>query len=107
MANVTIVEFKGVGSVSPGVDDSSFRVPAAAPLSDGTQIEQPQMTAAGQSQAFGTKTRMIRVHTDAIIKISVGGTNPSATANSARMAANQTEYFCVNPGDKLSWITSA
>lgn len=107
MANVTITEYRGLGSVDPGTLSDSYEVTAQAPLGDGTQVNQPLMTVAGQSAAFARKTRMVRVHTDAVIKIFVGGTNPAATANSDRMAANQTEYWAVREGDKLAWITSA
>lgn len=107
MANVTITEYRGVGSVDPGKLSDSYEVTAQAPLGDGTQINQTLMVAAGQSAAFARFSRMIRVHTDAPIKIYVGGTNPAATANSDRMAANQTEFWCIREGDKLAWITSA
>lgn len=58
-----------------------------------------------QSSAFNAKTRMIRVHTDAICSIAIG-TNPTATAVKARMAAGQTEYFEVTPADKIAVITN-
>src|ERR1700685_4308085 len=47
-----------------------------------------------QSNAFNALTRIVRVHTDSICSIEFG-TNPTATATTARMAANQTEYFGV------------
>lgn len=107
MANVTITEYRGIGSVDPGSLSDSYEVNAQAPLGDGTQINQPLMTVAGQSAAFDRKTRLVRVHTDAPIKIYVGGISPAATVNSDRMAANQTEYWAVRSGDKLAWIVSA
>ncbi len=58
-----------------------------------------------QSNAFSDKTKMIGVHTDAICSIEVGS-NPSATANSRRLAANATEYFEVSPGHKIAVITN-
>lgn len=60
-----------------------------------------------QSSALNAKTRFIRVHTDAIVSIAFG-TNPTATANDARMTAGQTEYFAVQPGAtyKLAAITN-
>lgn len=57
------------------------------------------------SAAFNAKTNYIRVHTDAICSVSVGSA-PVATATKARMAAGQTEYFCVNPTDKIAVITN-
>ena len=44
-----------------------------------------------QSNAFNAQTRLVRLHTDAICSVEFG-TNPTATATTARMAANQTEY---------------
>jgi hypothetical protein len=58
-----------------------------------------------QSSAFNQYTRMIGVHTDAICSFKIGS-NPTATANTRRMAANATEYFEVNPGDKIAIITN-
>jgi hypothetical protein len=58
-----------------------------------------------QSAAFNTDARVIAVHTDAICSIEFG-TNPTATANSRRMAANTTEYFEVLPGNKVAVITN-
>lgn len=107
MANVSITEYQGVGHVAPAYDGMSFKVVAQAPFySDKTTVEQPLLTVAGQSAAFNQYTNLVRVHTDAPIKVSIGS-NPSATANSPRLAANQTEYFTVTPGHKFSFITSA
>lgn len=58
-----------------------------------------------QSAAFNAKTKFIRVHTDVICSIAFGA-NPTADANSARMAADQTEFFGVKGGDKLATITN-
>src|SRR3546814_2115950 len=52
-----------------------------------------------QSSAFNAKTRLIRVHVDAIASILIGA-NPTAAATNKRMAANQTEVFRVTPGHK-------
>ena len=61
---------------------------------------------AGQSTAFRTDTRMVRLHTDGICSYKFG-TNPTAVANTdARMAANQTEYFKVMPTFRVSAVTS-
>ncbi len=48
-----------------------------------------------QSAALQDKTRLIRVHTDAICSIDIGA-DPTATANKSRMGANQTEYFSIS-----------
>lgn len=60
-----------------------------------------------QSSAFNATTRLVRIHTDAICSIEFG-TNPTATATTARMAANTTEYFGVLGGGtyKVAVITN-
>jgi hypothetical protein len=56
-------------------------------------------------QLFGGYTAMIRVHTDAICSIAIG-TAPTATTSTKRLAANQTEYFGVAPGQRIAVITN-
>lgn len=58
-----------------------------------------------QSLAFNAQTRMIGVHTDAIVSIAVGA-NPTATTNDKRMAANTTEYFFVEAGQRIAVINN-
>jgi hypothetical protein len=62
-----------------------------------------------QSAAFSPQTRIIRIHTDSVcsVSIGVGPTGPTATATDARMAANQTEYRGVSPGQILAVITNS
>lgn len=59
-----------------------------------------------QSNAFNDSTRYVRVHTDAICSIAFGP-DPTATANSARLAAGQTECFSVAPGHKIAVISNS
>lgn len=58
-----------------------------------------------QSSAFNDKTQMIRVHSDAVCSILIGE-DPTATANSPRIAAGVSEYFGVKPGYKIAVITN-
>ena len=59
-----------------------------------------------QSAAFNSATRFVRLANDVVCSIAIG-TNPTAIAQgSARMAANQTEYFGVNGGDKVAVIVT-
>lgn len=60
-----------------------------------------------QSSAFNAKTKFVRLHTDAICSI-LFGTNPTADANSPRMAANTSEFFAVplNQSFKVAVITN-
>lgn len=57
------------------------------------------------SNAFHAATRVIRVHTDAICSIEIGN-NPTATANTRRMAADTTEYYGAEGGMKIAVITN-
>jgi hypothetical protein len=51
-----------------------------------------------ESSAFGTNTRLVRLHTDTICYVKFGTAPVAVTVTDARMAANQTEYFAVQPG---------
>jgi|SRR5216684_1872435 hypothetical protein len=57
-----------------------------------------------QSAAFNTATRFVRLHADSICAIEFG-LNPTAVAagasGTARLAANQTEYFGVPKGQSF------
>lgn len=56
--------------------------------------------------AFGQFTKMIRVHTDAVCSILVSTAGTAASTSNKRLAANQTEYFGVNAGQKLAVIAN-
>lgn len=56
--------------------------------------------ASAQSAALNAKTAFVRIHTDAICSILMG-TDPTATADSPRFGANQTEYFAVVPNTAM------
>lgn len=90
--------------------DGTRQVPSEPPLAQ-------QTVAIGSSSAasnpFNARTTVIRVHTDAICSVLVGGSNiagtvvnPTATSTSGRMAANQTEYRGVQGGQSIAVITN-
>ena len=58
-----------------------------------------------QSSAFQNNTRFVRLHTDAICSV-MFGSNPTSTTSKKRLAANQTEYFAVQPGQNVAVITN-
>lgn len=60
-----------------------------------------------QSTAVNAATTYLRIHTDAICSIVISA-NPTATATSKRLAADQTEYFGVPLGGayKVAVITN-
>jgi hypothetical protein len=61
---------------------------------------------AANSAPFGPNTSLIRIHTDTVCSVWVTTAGTSATTNNARMAANQTEYWYVHPGQILSVIAN-
>lgn len=80
------------------------------PIVTGTPITEQTVAIGGsntKSAAFNANTQIIRVHTDAICSIKIGPDAAAvATATTMRMAAGQTEYFRVNPTDKIGVITN-
>lgn len=60
-----------------------------------------------QSAAFGSSTRFIRLHADAVCRVEINDNPTAAAGTSMRMAAGQTEYFGVRPDHKIAVITSA
>jgi hypothetical protein len=85
MAVLYITEYSGLMPSPPG---GQGQIPIEPPVA-----EQTVAIAAGsaQSAAFNAKTRLVRIHTDAICSIEFG-TNPTATSTTQRLAANQTEF---------------
>jgi hypothetical protein len=100
MATVYITEFSN-SAISPG---GQMQVPYEQPLAE-------QTVAIGgssvQSNAFNAATGFIRVEVDAICSIEINA-NPTASTTTARLAANQTEYYGVPKGAnfKLAVITN-
>jgi len=96
MATLYITEYERVDNSNPPV--------AMAP-----SITQQTVSLSGtsaQSAAFNARTKMVRIHTDAICSV-LFGTNPTALTTSPRMAADQTEYFALGAaGLKVAGITN-
>lgn len=99
MAKLYIAEYADISE--------TVRGPAQAPK-DPPLVEQT-VTISGastQSVAFNPLTRFILITTDVICSILVGGTNPTVTTSSHRMAADQAEFRGVIAGDKLAVISN-
>jgi hypothetical protein len=82
---------------------------AAVPVGQEPGTDQSLITISGthaESAAFGATTKLIRVHTDVICSIVISAAGTAATTGGARLAANQTEYFGVSPGMKVSVIAN-
>lgn len=102
MATLYISEFAGKGKDANGIPMDVPELPALA-----RQTVAISGTSA-QSATFHKDTTFVRVHTDIVCSI-LAGTNPTATATDARMAAGQTEYFGVqkNSGVKIAVISNS
>jgi len=105
MAFLYIAEFSKFGTIkaptSSGWGDSA-PIAAVPPVA-----EQKLAIGVGSvpSAAFNAETKMVRLHADDICSIEFGSA-PEATTDNMRMAAGQTEYFGVSPGQKIAVITN-
>lgn len=59
---------------------------------------------AAASAAFNAKTTFVRIHTNAICSLRFSTAGTAATTSYPRMAANATEFYGVQPADKVSVI---
>lgn len=105
MTTLYIEEFSGLGEMNEAT--SPYRrmngeIPQTPSLVSQTVAIGVSSVA---SNAFSQTTYLVRLHTDSICSF-VFGTAPVATATNARMAASQTEYFAVVPGQKVAVITN-
>lgn len=87
-----------------GMDALGRVMPCAKQL----PVEQQKISVTGasaQSAALNAETTLIRLHSTVACLVRFGG-NPVATADDMPLAANQTEYFCVqaNSGLKIAVI---
>ena len=104
MATLYIEEFSNIGEATNLVGPALSPVNAAKfPSITGQTVAVAGVSA--QSSAFSSSTTLIRVHTDVICSVLIGA-NPTAVTTRNRMAANQTEYFGVRPGDSLAVIVN-
>ena len=101
MATLYVSEYDGV---APGGSGGAAQVAPGKPLA--SQTVAIGGTSAAVTNAFSAGTKIIRVHTDAVCSIAVAAT-PTAVATALRMAADSTEYFSVQPGDKIAVITNS
>lgn len=98
MAKLFIAEFAGI---APG----RLPVGVTPPIVNQTPVSIGGTST--QSAAFDNATVLVRLHNDSTGPCSIAwGTNPTATANNMRMAANSTEYIQVKGGQKLAVITN-
>lgn len=103
MGNLYISEYVGIAAVSG--EGGPSRVNTAAGQEPAAVEQVVAYTTTTQSAAFGSTTTMVRIHTDSICSI-LFGANPTAVTTAKRLAANQTEYFGVTPGQKVAAVTN-
>ncbi len=97
MATLYITEYERVDNGHPPVAMVPALVKQTVALSGSS----------AQSAEFNKRTRMVRIHTDAICSVAFGA-NPTATATDSRLAADQTEYFALSTtGLKVAGITNS
>lgn len=109
MSTMYIAEYSGVGLNFPADGSQAVQAAKAPPVAHQTITF---TGASGESAAFNARTQLVRIHVDGIASIRF--TNPhtgqataqQATTAYARMAADQTEYFAVDPGMFVSAITN-
>ncbi len=94
MATVYITEFGNAGSASGNLPIALF------PALGEQTITLLSSASTACTSGFGTASVMIRVHTDTNCFIALSS-SPTATTASARLAANQTEYFGINSNGNL------
>lgn len=99
MATLYITEFARLYSNPNGVCQTAYQPPTTA---DQTVSIGGSST---QSNAFNAATNIVRLHADSICSVEFGS-NPTASTTCARMAANQTEYYAVVPGQKVAVISN-
>lgn len=83
--------------------DSGVQVARQPALVDQSPVSVSATSA--QSAAFGGDTKLVRIECDTTVSF-LFGTNPTATANNARMAASAPEYFQVKAGMIVAFITN-
>ena len=59
-----------------------------------------------QSSAFGSQSEYVRICSNADVHI-LFGANPTATANSIFIPADEPEIFKISPGEKVAIITTS
>ena len=102
MSSLYITEFATLGASAQNAP-SAFIMPAGQM----PPVAEQKLTISGStgaSSAFAATTRFVRIHTDVICHVAVGGA-PTAAVTNMRLSADQTEYLAVNGGQKIAVIS--
>lgn len=84
----------------------SIATPSQIPQEPAVNTQTASIGASAASVTLSANTHTVRLHTDAICSVLITNGGTAATAASPRMAANQTEYRGVTPGQIISVITN-
>jgi hypothetical protein len=127
MANTTLTPAVGAGALAGAVSgiwpSSGFffateyqsllqNTLSGAPIAHGPPLATQVIQISGistASQPFSPATRILRLHTDTTCSIFVGSTTPVAASGAqgtGRLPANGTEFYSVEPGDRVAVISS-
>lgn len=98
MAKLTVTEFSLLTETSLGRTQTVKAPPV-------TEQQLGISGASNPSAAFNARTVVVRLKTDTACSIAWGSA-PVAVSGNCPMEAGQTEYFGVNPGDKVAVITT-
>ena len=112
VATLYVAEYRTMASVPSATNwaPNAAQGPQEPSIAEQTLSITPSSTA---SSAFGGYTAIVRLNCDAVCSVVFStaaqvntGTLPAATTSNKRLAANQTEYFGVFPGQSVAVIAN-
>ncbi len=101
MAKLFITEFSQIGVLS-GRIANEVQAPRVPPDAEQTVAIG---AASAQSAIFGSSTKFVQLMADVVCSVAFG-TDPTATADTMRLAADVPQLFAVHSGDKVAVITN-
>lgn len=88
------------------VTDSRGNIVAAANVPPIAEQQVGVTGSSAQSAAFNPATKFIMVQPDEVVSLAFGA-NPTAVVTAHRMAAGETRYYGVQPGQKVAVIANS
>ena len=106
MAVLYITEFSN-GTVAPLLGDVTLDYPIPAPMTPPVAEQNVPFTGTSvQSDPFNDATTFIMVNTDAACSLAFGA-DPTAVVTAQRLAANETRFYGVTPGELVAVIANS
>jgi hypothetical protein len=107
MSTLYVREYSGIGTTKNVSGIGPANLVTQGPVEPGTDQAPITISASSAaSAAFAATTQLVRVNTDSVCSVVFGPVGTTATTSNARLAANQTEYFRVVPGNIVAVITN-